>query len=187
MYKMRGHIMSLWLCCIANCGMGGAHCCIRDNDNDDQQQLLSVIIFCCCCCVVSSVVLSLSVVVVVSCLPSCCGPLFIIMLCPPSYCVIVSWLPPCWHLSQLLICIAWGWTWKCAKCKTRIKCLGKNPKTPDTHSLTHTHTITIWYKSSGPLILKNITCVLKSLNSIVLIQVLMYLIANHSPKTLKII
>ena len=34
--------------------------------------------------------------------------------------------------------------------------------------LTHTHTITISVKSSGPLILKNITCVLKSLNSIVL-------------------
>ena len=60
--------------------------------------------------------------------------------------------------------------------------LGKNPKTPNTHSLTHTLPQSR-YKSSGPLILKNITCVLKCLNSIVLIQVLMYLIANCSPKT----
>jgi len=71
--------------------------------------------------------------------------------------------------SLTVICVAWGWTWKCTKHETRIKQLGKNPKTPNTHSLTHTHTLSqSQYKSSGPLILKNITCVLKSLNSIVL-------------------
>jgi len=67
-----------------------------------------------------------------------------------------------------VIHVAWGWTLKCTKRETRIKCLGKNPKTPNTHSLTHTHTLSqSRYKSLGPLILKNITCVLKSLNSIV--------------------
>jgi len=67
----------------------------------------------------------------------------------------------------------------------------ENPKyLPLTHTHTHTHTHTLsqsWYQSLGPLILKNITCVLKSLNNIILIWVLMYLIANRGPKTLKTI
>jgi len=37
------------------------------------------------------------------------------------------------QLHGPLICLAWGWMWKCTKRETRIKCLGKNPKTPNTH------------------------------------------------------
>ena len=43
-------------------------------------------------------------------------------------------------LMESVKCIARGWTWKCETRETRIKCLRKNPKTPNTHSHTlHTH------------------------------------------------
>ena len=39
-----------------------------------------------------------------------------------------------------LICVARGWTWKCETHESRMKCLRKNPRTPNTHSHTlHTH------------------------------------------------
>ena len=75
--------------------------------------------------------------------------------------------------AKSMIHVARGWTWKCETRETRIKCLRKNPK-----HLTLTHTLPqSRCKSSGPLILKNITCVL-SLNYFVLLRVLMYLIAS---------
>jgi len=72
-----------------------------------------------------------------------------------KHCTVHTWLTPISSPSSsldqnrnhipptLMICVARGWMWRCAKCETRIKCLGKNPKTPNTHSLTHTHTHTI--------------------------------------------
>ena len=76
--------------------------------------------------------------------------------------------PQLCQTTMLLIRVAWGWTWKCETHETRIKCLRKNP-----NHLTHTtHTLPqSWCKSSGPLILKNITCVL-SLDYFVLLRVL---------------
>jgi len=60
------------------------------------------------------------------------------------------------------------------------------PKTLNTH--THTHKLLqSWYKSLGPLILRIITCIFKSLDSISFIWVLIYKSANGSPKTLKTI
>ena len=64
----------------------------------------------------------------------------------------------------LLICIAQGWMWKCETRKTRIKCLRKNPKTPNTH---YTHTTTISMQEFGAFDIENITCVFKSLNSFI--------------------
>ena len=64
---------------------------------------------------------------------------------------------------------------------------GKILKTPNTHSHSHTHLSQSRYKSSGPLILRNITCVFKNLSIVLLYTDFMYLIANRSPKTLKTI
>ena len=79
-------------------------------------------------------------------------------------------------LRPLMICVAWGWMWKCKTCTTRIKCLRKNPKhltlTHTTHALPQSQC-----KSLEPLILKNITCDL-SLDSFVLILVLCILITS---------
>ena len=82
----------------------------------------------------------------------------------------------CLHISKM-ICIAWGWTWKCETHKTRIKCLRKNPKHLTLTHTHYTHTTTISVQEFGAFDIEKYHLCLKS-RLFCFITGFMYLIAS---------